>query len=110
MIDVGAGFYTVGFKRKTNYEYVLTGGPWLIYDHYLAVLPWKEDFVPECEVIDSIHAWVRFSRLPLDCYDEGLLHVLERQIGKVVKVDKTTVKPTKGRFARLCVELDLKKP
>ncbi|XP_028802559.1 uncharacterized protein LOC114757642 [Neltuma alba] len=110
VIDVGSGFYTVRFKRKNDYDYVLTGGPWLIFDHYLAVLLWKEDFDSESEVIERILAWVRISRLPVDYYDEGLLHVLGCQIGKVIKVDKTTAKQSKGWFARLCVELDLKKP
>lgn len=37
IIDVGNNFYFVKFHAKDDYEYAFTGGPWLIFDHYLAL-------------------------------------------------------------------------
>ncbi|XP_028761945.1 uncharacterized protein LOC114720467 [Neltuma alba] len=109
-IDVGSGFFVVQFTHKEDYNAALTGGPWLLYDHYLAVQPSKQVFDPEGEEINKIAAWIRISKLSLDFYDTGILHVLGSQVGRVLKVDKTTLGRKKGRFARICVELDLSAP
>lgn len=110
MFDVGSGFFTAKIKRRADYEFVLTGRPWLIMDHFLAIIPWKEDSEPQHEVFDRISAWLRISRLSLDYYHKGILYVLGSQIGRVIKVDVTTLKTSKGKFARLYGELDLRKP
>ena len=60
--------------------------------------------------MSKIAAWVRISQLPLDYYNKGMLYVVGNQIGQVVKIDNTTLRRTKGRFARICVMLDLTKP
>ncbi|XP_028794484.1 uncharacterized protein LOC114750111 [Neltuma alba] len=109
-IDIGSGFFLVECKSKEIYDRALTGGPWLIFDHYINVQPWKEDFDPEEEEITSVAAWVRITRLPMDYYDPGILYVVGSQIGTVLKVDRNTDKRLKGRFARICVQIDLKKP
>lgn len=55
VIDVGA---RVQFSNMADYDLALTGGPCLLFDHYLAVQPWKPDFDPEKEKISSIAAWI----------------------------------------------------
>lgn len=39
-----------------------------------------------------------------------ILYVIGGQIGKVLKLDTTTLRKSKGRFARICVQLDPNKP
>ncbi|XP_028802579.1 uncharacterized protein LOC114757662 [Neltuma alba] len=109
-IDVGSGFFAVKFSNASDYELALTGGLWLLFDHYIAVQPWKLDFDPDEEQVSKIAAWIRIPKLALDYYDRGILHVLGNQVGKVLKVDTATHKRKKGRFARICVELDLSAP
>ncbi|KAI9088417.1 hypothetical protein K1719_029866 [Acacia pycnantha] len=46
LIDVSSGFYVVNFSDVHDYKLALTGGPWLAYDHYLSVKPWKQDLIP----------------------------------------------------------------
>ena len=46
----------------------------------------------------------------MDYYDKGILCVIGSQIGRVLKVDVPTLKCSKGKFARICIELDLSKP
>lgn len=43
----------------------------MLYDHYLAIQPWREDFDPEEEKITKIASWIRISNLALDYYDTG---------------------------------------
>ncbi|XP_028773840.1 uncharacterized protein LOC114730899 [Neltuma alba] len=70
----------------------------------------KQVFDPKGEEINKIVAWIRISKLSLDFYDIGISHVLGSQVGGVLKVDKTTLGKKKGRFARICVKLDLSTP
>ncbi|KAI9120535.1 hypothetical protein K1719_007568 [Acacia pycnantha] len=35
LIDIGYGFYVVKLSNRDDYKATLTGGPWMIYDHYL---------------------------------------------------------------------------
>lgn len=46
----------------------------------------------------------------MDYYDTGILHVVGSQVESVLKIDENTTRRTKGRFARIRVQLDLKKP
>ncbi|XP_028756309.1 uncharacterized protein LOC114715614 [Neltuma alba] len=82
----------------------------MIFDHYLAIQPWKPDFDPDAMEVTRIAAWVRIPKFPVDYYDLGILYVVGNQIGRVLKVDRNTLRHTKGRFARICVELDLNSP
>lgn len=106
-MDIGHGFFVVRFAHEKDYELALLGGPWLIYDHYIAVQPWRPEFDPDEEVISKVAAWIRFDKLPVDYYDKGILHVLGSQVGRVLKMDPNTKGRKKGRFARLCIELNL---
>lgn len=48
--------------------------------------------------------------LNLIWYDDSFLLTLASTIGKPVKVDMHTLKVARGRFARICVEIDLNQP
>ncbi|KAI9076940.1 hypothetical protein K1719_041102 [Acacia pycnantha] len=39
IINIGNGFFVVKFSNKEDYLNALTGGPWMIFDHYLTVRP-----------------------------------------------------------------------
>ncbi|XP_028803258.1 uncharacterized protein LOC114758373 [Neltuma alba] len=70
----------------------------------------RADFDPDADKVSKIAAWVRIPKFPVDYYDQGILYVVGNQIGRVLKVDRNTLRQAKGRFARLCVELDLNTP
>ncbi|KAI9119259.1 hypothetical protein K1719_009934 [Acacia pycnantha] len=42
----------------------LTGGPWMLYDHYLTVKPWEANFKPDKAEIDTAAVWVRLPKKP----------------------------------------------
>lgn len=46
IIDVGMGYYVVKFKSISDCTSIITGGPYKIFYHYLAVQPWKSNFQP----------------------------------------------------------------
>lgn len=110
LIDLGNEFFLARLSTLEDFEFALTGGPWMIFDHYLTVRQWQEDFNLHLEGISKIAAWVRFPDLPIEFYDQEFLTIMGNKIGKTLKVDLTTTMQTRGKFARVCVQVDLEKP
>lgn len=110
LMDVDNGFYMVKFDLADDREKVINGGPWMFFDHYLAVANWSPDFVSSTAKIEKTLVWVRFPGMNLVYYDENILMAMASAIGNPVKVDQRTLSVDRGRFARVCVEIDLNLP
>ncbi|KAL0297840.1 UNVERIFIED_CONTAM: hypothetical protein Scaly_3081500 [Sesamum calycinum] len=76
--------------------------------HFLA-LPFTS-IRPSLEAISSTLVWIRFPEMPVEFFQEELLMRIGNRIGRAVKVDETTMAASRGRYARVCVEVDLTKP
>lgn len=90
--------------------HVINGGPWLLFDHYVAVVPWKEDFFRPGAKVTKTLVWVRFPGLHVAYYDEVVLRTIASLVGTPIKLDVNTKDFKRGQFARVCVEIDLDKP
>ncbi|KAI9119567.1 hypothetical protein K1719_009443 [Acacia pycnantha] len=110
VFDLENDFYLVNFQHNDDYMEALTGGPWVILDAYLNVARWRPEFCPKNEKIESVVAWVRFPDLPAPLFDKKFLLNLGNAIGKAIRLDIHTAHRARGKFARMCVELDLTKP
>lgn len=110
IIDLGRDYCLVTFSHKDNLVKALLEGPWLIFDHYLVVKKWCPDFDPATAAIEKVSVWLRFSELPIEYYDYDVLKFIGDRIGRTVKVDKNTLTQERGKYAKLCVEVDLTKP
>ncbi|KAI9103644.1 hypothetical protein K1719_023267 [Acacia pycnantha] len=110
IFDLENDFYLVNFQHLDDYMEALTGGPWVILDAYLNVARRRPEFSPKNERIDSVVAWVRLPDLPAPLFDKKFLLNLGNAIGKAIRLDVHTAQRARGKFARLCVELDLTKP
>ncbi|KAK2412313.1 zinc ion binding / nucleic acid binding protein [Trifolium repens] len=110
MLDVGYGFFMIKFDLEADRDKVISGGPWMIYDNYVAIRPWTTDFISSQVKINKTLVWIRFPSLGLEYYDESLLLALASAVGTPVKVDLHTLDVSRGKFARVCIEIDLDKP
>lgn len=110
IIDVGMGYYVIKFKSNSDCMSVLTGGPYKIFDHYLAVQPWEPNFQPAQAKLPKTAIWVHFTGVPMEYYQEHVLLKLGDKVGKAIKVDMNALIGTRGQFARVCVEFDLTHP
>ncbi|KAK0597259.1 hypothetical protein LWI29_023477 [Acer saccharum] len=54
--------------------------------------------------------WIRLSRLLMEWIEVGLLRSIGGMLGNTIKVDPITESQARGRFARICVEIDTTKP
>ena len=74
------------------------------------IRPWEPDFKPALASVSSIAVWVRLNELPIEYYNVEALQIIGNAIGKVLRVDTFTASETRGRFARICVQVDVEKP
>lgn len=110
IMDIDNGFYMVKLDMEADREMVISNGPWMMFDHYLAVMRWSPEFVSPNAKVDRTTVWIRFPGLNLVYYDESFLLALASVVGTPIKVDRNTLKVERGRFARICVEIDLNQP
>lgn len=65
-------------------------------------------FDPYGDNVSTITAWIRFPGLPIEYYNNQALMKLGALVGKALFVDNTTLNASRGKYARVCVELDLR--
>ncbi|KAJ7976148.1 reverse transcriptase [Quillaja saponaria] len=71
---------------------------------------WKPDFDPSFGKINRTAVWLRFPSLPIEYFNSRALVEAGNLIGKLIKCDKTTESSERGKFARICVEVNLNQP
>ena len=79
----------------------------MIAGHYLIVQRWRPFFLTSESAVKKIAAWVRILNLPIELYNHRFLWRIRSAIGTMLKIDRATSIHSRGRFARICVEIDL---
>lgn len=109
-MDLENGYYLVRFSEEEDYSRVLTKGPWVIFRQYLTVRHWSFDFLTSKDEVGVQVVWVRLSGLSESLYSSYLLKAIVQTIGTMVRIDENTLSATRGRFTRLAIRVDLRKP
>lgn len=81
----------------------------MIRGNYLQVHKWRHNFLTNLAKITSLPVWIRFPWLPMEYYPEEWLRKAGGTIGKTIKMNMTTLATSRGKFAWVCVEIDLDK-
>ena len=110
VIDLPKNFFMVRFGVEEEYMNALSGGPWRAFGSYLMVQAWTPEFDPLRDEIVTTPVWVRLAHIPVNFYHKTILMGIAKGLGKPIKVDCTTLKVERARFARICVEVNLNKP
>nr|POF19473.1 uncharacterized protein CFP56_61118 [Quercus suber] len=109
-IDLGFDFFLIKFELSEDVDYILKGGPWFIGQNFLTIRQWEPEFQASSATLSSIAVWVRLPELPIEFYEHNALLKIGRAIGPVLRIDANTANGVRGRFARLCVQVNLDKP
>jgi len=109
-VDLGHGFFLTRFSLREDYDAILKKGPWFIDEHFLSIRPWEPNFRLATANVSSIAVWIRLNELPIEYYNEVALVQIGKSIGTILRIDTHTASETRGRFARLCVQIDVTKP
>ncbi|CAN1138731.1 hypothetical protein LINPERHAP2_LOCUS10865 [Linum perenne] len=107
--DLSNNFFLVRFANQDDYSLAAFKGPWKIYDYYISVSQWSPSFDEEAP-IQTILTWVRLPKLPIHYFNELAVSRIGNYIGRTIRLDLATAEGTRGRYARVCVEVDLTKP
>lgn len=115
IIDLAHGYFVVRFTNSEDYQHVFDGGPWTILGHYLMIQRWKPEFIPSTSEVGRVAIWVRIPDFPVEYYGKHFLWRIGESLGKMIKIDEHSMRSSvneatgRGSFARLCVEVDLRK-
>ncbi|KAK4279903.1 hypothetical protein QN277_011605 [Acacia crassicarpa] len=121
LIDIPNNYFVVRFQDqelwKTHYKKVLYEGPWVIKQHCVIVQRWTPYFNPYENALGRVATWVRIPDVPMHLYNKHCISRLGDRIGRTLKVDMNTLqdcqnaspKIQRGKFVRICVELNLQK-
>ena len=60
--------------------------------------------------LSAVAVWIRLPGLPIEYYEPSVLRDIGLAIGPVLKIDNQTATKARGRFARLCVQVNFDKP
>lgn len=109
-VALGNDFFLVKFVSKEDHSKVLSGGPWFVGGHYLSIRCWEPNFRSSTANVSSVAVWIRLPELPIEYYEPSVLRDIGRAIGPVLRIDAHTATESRGRFARLCVQICFDKP
>ena len=109
-VGLGNDFFLIRFAQKVDFEAVLKKGPWFIGEHFLSIRPWEPNFKPSSAKVSSVAVWIRLNELPIEYYNAEALYQIGKSIGNVLRVDTHTASESRGRFARLCLQVDVDEP
>ncbi|KAK3229450.1 hypothetical protein Dsin_001331 [Dipteronia sinensis] len=96
---------SVSFKSK-----LLGSASLVIANQYLVVQKWRPNFVPSEDEIRQMPVWVRLSKRSMEWIDVDLLWNIGGMLGNTCKGDPITESQVRGRFVRICIEIDIAKP
>ncbi|CAN1152495.1 hypothetical protein LINPERHAP2_LOCUS18778, partial [Linum perenne] len=82
IVDLDKNCFMVKFANDQDYFKALTGGPWMILDHYLIVHQWDPSFRVVNDLPKKMVAWVRFPHLPIHFYHVQVLTSLGNLVGE----------------------------
>ncbi|CAN0923506.1 hypothetical protein LINGRAHAP2_LOCUS33596 [Linum grandiflorum] len=110
VLDVGNGFFVVKFHEEEDMIEALTSGPYNIGGSYLSIQRWTPDFFPSTARIAKIATWIKLTELPLHHYNDNSVYAIAQCIGTPLKLDRQTSLVSRGKYAWVCVIVDLDQP
>ncbi|XP_059625376.1 uncharacterized protein LOC132268562 [Cornus florida] len=98
------------FNSSSQAEKVLSLGPWSIAGHPFSMMRWTNQSHLQPSTIASIPTWIKFYNISLEYWTANGLSYIASSVGEPLYADQATAERTKLKFARLCVNIDLKNP
>ncbi|OMP05267.1 reverse transcriptase [Corchorus capsularis] len=109
-IDLGCDFFLFRFQCKEDYNRAMYSGPWFAGPYFLSIRQWEPGFKPEKATFTTTAVWARLPALLIEFFDSLTLRRIGNQLGVLLRIDATTEKNSRGKYARLCVQVDLDRP
>ncbi|KAJ6377605.1 hypothetical protein OIU76_026559 [Salix suchowensis] len=104
-----SGWLIYKFKNEEDKLAVLRGGPYLVFGRPLMLREMPEFFNFNSSEMSTLPVWVKLPNLPLSCWSEICLSKIASVIGNPIQCDMLTSSMTRLSYARVLVEIDLRK-
>ncbi|GKV12610.1 hypothetical protein SLEP1_g23732 [Rubroshorea leprosula] len=111
-IDLGLDFFLVPFHDNEDLSKVIQGSPWFIGPYFVTMRRWEPNFDPEeaLHTTTTTSVWAQLPNLSTDHYDPVTLRKIGNKVDPLLRVDAHTAHHTRGRYVRICVQIDLAQP
>ena len=90
-------------------EEALKGGPYFLGNKLFIIKKWTPGMLLTKGKFSMIPLWVKLRGVPIDLWTEEGLHYLASLLGKPIQIDEASLKGSRMKFARICVEIDASK-
>ena len=110
LIDLGYGFFIMRFAVLKDYHHALMDRPWFVGDQYLHVQAWEVDFHPQVAKITTTAVWIHLEQLHIEYYHPEFLKHVGQKLGKLLKIYAITSAAIRGRYAQVCVQINMTDP
>ncbi|KAJ6370155.1 hypothetical protein OIU76_028432 [Salix suchowensis] len=105
-----SGWLIYKFRNEVDRLAVLKGGPYLVFGRPLILKEMPEFFYFNPAEMSTVPVWIKLPNLPLRCWSLKYLSKLASIVGKPLQSDMLTSSMSRLSYARVLVELDLRKP
>lgn len=109
-IGAGNDWIMIQFANSEDMRPVFELRPWHVNGLNFVIHKWTPFFDSYSAILAHIDQWVRVPKLPWEFWDIYSLIVLLKSVGLVVRVDQNTLLCLKGKFARVCLNIDITHP
>lgn len=73
-------------------------------------MKFEADFHPNVDKVTHTMVWICLEQLTIEYYHPDFLKHVGNKLGKLLKLDAVTSSAMRGRFARLCVQINMTNP
>lgn len=108
--DLADDFYLVRLSSQKDYMHALFDGPWKVVDYYIIVHRWRPLFSLSATITHKVVVWVCIPKHPMELHNVTFLTTIGTSLGTMLKIDNRTSIHDCGKFARICIEIDLEEP
>ncbi|XP_075658909.1 uncharacterized protein LOC142628753 [Castanea sativa] len=109
-VNVGHDFFLIKFELQSDLDEVINGGPWFVGQQFLSICQWEPKFKASLASCLFVVVWVRLPELPIEFYELTILKKIGKTIGPILRIDSHTLNGGRGRFVRICIQIDVNKP
>jgi hypothetical protein len=108
--DLGENQFLFTFHQVSGKRRALVDGPWMFGKDLPVMVDFDESKTLEELIFAFIPIWVRVSKLPFRMMNKVAGEVIGGEIGEFMEMDKEEDGSAVGRFLRIKIRLDIRKP
>jgi len=108
-VELGRDWVLIRFANNQDRDLVFEQRPWYVSGLNFVLIPWASFFDPYNTQITRVDQWLRIPRLPWEFWEPYYLAELLKSVGPIVRIDQNTLLRLKGKFARVCVNIEVSK-